>query len=111
MSSNHSLNQMRQEFEDDFLGARAHEEAYTELMEVVGIKPSCVEVRQVGGNHYVSHKIQPWNIIDDWNLDYYLGNVVKYILREKTNKVEDLQKAIHYLEKKIELENAKSTTI
>lgn len=59
--------------------------------------------KQVGGNHYAKHSIQPWAIIDDWGLDYYLGNVIKYVLRDKNDKVEDLQKAIHYLEKKIEL--------
>ncbi len=59
--------------------------------------------KQVGGNHYAKHKIQPWDIIDDWGLDYYLGNVIKYVLRDKYDQVEDLHKAIHYLEKKIEL--------
>lgn len=59
--------------------------------------------KQIGGTHYAKHSIQPWAIIDDWNLDYYLGNVIKYVLRDKNDKVEDLHKAIHYLEKKIEL--------
>ena len=58
---------------------------------------------QVGGDHYKKHKIQPWHIIDEYDLDYYLGNVVKYILRDKGAQVEDLQKAIHYIEKKISL--------
>lgn len=39
-----SLNEMRREFEEDFLGVRAHEEAYNELMDIVGFKPSGVEV-------------------------------------------------------------------
>ena len=59
--------------------------------------------KQVGGKHYAKHIIQPWNIIDEYKLDYYLGNVVKYILRDKDNQIEDLEKAVHYLEKKIEL--------
>jgi len=61
--------------------------------------------KQVGGEHYNKHKIQPWHIIDDHKLDFYEGNAVKYILRKKGNRVEDLQKAIHYLERKIELES------
>ena len=77
----------------------AHEVAYDRAIEVVNSH----QTKQIGGNHYVRHSIQPWDIIDDWVLDYYLGNVIKYILRDKNNKVEDLQKAIHYLEKKIEL--------
>ena len=55
-------------------------------------------MKQVGGNHYVSHKIQPLDIIDEYGLDFYLGNSIKYILRDKNNKVEDIDKAIHYLE-------------
>ena len=58
---------------------------------------------QVGGQHYKKHSIQPWHIIDEYELDFYLGNTIKYVLREKGDKVEDLQKAIHYLERKIEL--------
>ena len=53
---------------------------------------------QVGGNHYVSHTIQPLDIIDEYGLDFYLGNSIKYILRDKDNKREDIDKAIHYLE-------------
>ena len=60
-------------------------------------------LKQIDGNHYSKHKIQPWDIIDEWELDYYLGNVIKYVLRDKDNQVIDLKKAIHYLEKKIEL--------
>ena len=57
--------------------------------------------KQVGGNHYAMHKIQPWDIIDEYQLDYYEGNVIKYTLRRKdpTKRKEDLQKAMHYLEK------------
>ena len=59
--------------------------------------------KQVGGDHYKKHAIQPWHIIDDHELDFYLGNAVKYIIRDKGAQVEDLEKAIHYLERKIEL--------
>jgi len=58
---------------------------------------------QVGGNHYKKKKIQPWHIIDEYQLDFYLGNVLKYILRDKNdNQLEDLKKARHYLDKRIE---------
>ena len=54
---------------------------------------------QVGGQHYKQHKIQPWHIIDEYDLDFYLGNTVKYVLREKGDKIEDLEKAadVHLL--------------
>jgi len=56
--------------------------------------------KQVGGNHYNSHKIQPWDIILDYDLDYWEGNVIKYVCRAKdpTKRKEDLEKAKHYLE-------------
>lgn len=59
--------------------------------------------KQVGGSHYKQHKgLQPWNIIDAYGLNYYEGNILKYLLRDKTNRIEDLQKLIHYAEKELE---------
>lgn len=57
--------------------------------------------KQIGGNHYSSHKIQPWDIILDYDLDFWTGNVVKYCLRQKKDKLEDLKKARHYLDERI----------
>lgn len=59
---------------------------------------------QVGGNHYKRFKIQPWDVIDEYGLDFYRGNVVKYLLRagHKGVKLEDLKKARHYLDRVIE---------
>lgn len=54
--------------------------------------------KQVGGDHYLK-AIQPWDIIRAWDLNYWEGNIVKYILRHQyKNKLEDIEKAIHYLE-------------
>ena len=63
------------------------------------IKPS---EKQVGGSHYKDYPIQPWDIIDCYGLDFYEGNVLKYLLRTKGDRLEDLQKAKHYLDKIIE---------
>ena len=60
--------------------------------------------KQVGGDHYNKSVIQPWHIIDSHSLNFYVGNAIKYILRKKGDRVEDLQKAIHYLERQIEIE-------
>jgi hypothetical protein len=58
--------------------------------------------RQVGGRHYFN-AIQPWDIIRAWDLNYWEGNIVKYALRHKgKGKVEDLEKARHYLDYLIE---------
>lgn len=44
-------------------------------------------------------------VIDAWNLNFNLGNAVKYISRagkkDKTKTVEDLKKAVFYLEYEI----------
>ena len=60
---------------------------------------------QHGGDHYKKKSIQPWDYVAVNNLGFFEGNAIKYITRHKDkNGVEDLKKAIHYLEKLIELE-------
>jgi len=58
---------------------------------------------QVGGKHYLKHKIQPWDIVTEFCLNFWEGNVIKYVLRNKGDRLEDLYKARHYLDKQIEL--------
>jgi hypothetical protein len=60
-----------------------------------------------GGKENVYETIK---VIDNWELDFLLGNVIKYISRagkkDPTKKLEDLKKALFYLERKIKnLEN------
>ena len=60
---------------------------------------SSAKSKQVGGNHYKTLKIQPGVYIRENNLGWYEGNVVKYVSRHKDkNGLEDINKAIHYLE-------------
>ena len=64
---------------------------------------------QVGGDHYSKLAIQPVEYINKNNLTYLQGNVIKYITRYKDkNGLQDLQKAKHYVEMLIELEEGKS---
>ena len=66
--------------------------------------------KQVGGNHY-RKAIQPWDIIEEWQLNFWAGNVLKYLLRYPyKNGVEDLEKAKHYLEYLIKKEKDALTT-
>lgn len=63
--------------------------------------------RQVSGNHY-KLPIEPWDYVIANDLGYLEGNIVKYISRyKKKNGLQDLQKALHYLEKLIEVEQDK----
>ncbi len=60
--------------------------------------------QQVGGAHYATKAIQPWDFIIANNLGYLEGNIVKYVSRWKDKGgVEDLKKARHYLDKLIEV--------
>ena len=55
--------------------------------------------KQVGGDHYKMYAIQPTEFIIANNLGWCEGNAIKYIARWKDkNGVEDIKKAIHYLE-------------
>ena len=60
---------------------------------------SIVTNKQVGGEHYKNMAIQPVDFIVKNNLSFLQGNAIKYICRYKNkNGVEDINKAIHYLE-------------
>jgi len=55
--------------------------------------------KQIGGNHYCKHSIQPFDIIDEYKLNYYEGNALKYLLRHSDkNGKEDLLKCKHYID-------------
>jgi len=60
---------------------------------------------QVGGNHYKDCKIQPVEYIHANQLDYFEGNVIKYVTRHRTKGEgkKDIEKAIHYAELILEL--------
>lgn len=59
--------------------------------------------RQVGGTHYRSD-IQHWDFVVANNLDYFQGQITKYVTRWRNkNGLNDLEKARHFLDKYIEL--------
>tara|TARA_A100001391_G_C5028554_1_gene267724 strand:+ start:852 stop:1181 length:330 start_codon:yes stop_codon:yes gene_type:complete len=52
-----------------------------------------------GGDHYKDFKIQPSQFINQNDLGFAEGNVIKYICRHtKKDKKKDILKAIHYCE-------------
>jgi hypothetical protein len=66
--------------------------------EVKITKPKALD-KQVGSDHYKIMKVQPIEYIEANELGFCLGNVVKYITRHKQKGgLEDIEKAIHYLE-------------
>lgn len=70
-----------------------------------------VDTKQVGGSHYKDKAIQPWaymeaNYTKEEFIGFLRGNAHKYLDRYKDkNGVEDLKKAIHYIEKLTEIED------
>lgn len=60
--------------------------------------------RQVGGDHYKTGGEEHWDRVNRLQLDYFQGQITKYVERwKKKNGVEDLKKARHFLDKYIEL--------
>ena len=58
---------------------------------------------QIGGRHYKDMMIQPIEFISANKLGFCEGNAIKYICRYKDKGgVQDLEKAIHYLQLLIE---------
>lgn len=56
-------------------------------------------------SHYTEGRTyEPRKVIEDWDLDFYLGNALKYISRagRKNDAIEDLQKAKQYIDFEIE---------
>lgn len=72
--------------------------------------------RQVGGDHYLNQGIQPWDAMRAWMTreqfaGFLLGNAIKYLARFNVRApgkggLNDLEKAAHYLDRLIELENS-----
>ena len=56
-----------------------------------------------GPSYYQRGSINVWDFIRDQNLNFHLGNAIKYICRagHKDSKIQDLEKAIHYLENEL----------
>lgn len=56
-------------------------------------------------SHYAEgRRFEPIDVIEDWKLDFHLGNAVKYISRagRKGDAKEDIEKAVWYLNRWLE---------
>ena len=59
---------------------------------------------KINPDYYIGTKIQVSDFIHEFNLNYFQGNIVKYVVRHKQkNGLEDLEKAKWYLDKLIEI--------
>ena len=57
-------------------------------------------------DYYRRGSIEVWSFIRDQELNFHLGNAIKYICRAgyKDSKIKDLEKAIHYLQNELHYE-------
>ena len=67
------------------------------------------EQKQIGGNHYITKSVQPWQAMEAWMSKeqfsgFLRGNAIKYLARcDDKGGLTDLKKARRYLERLIEL--------
>lgn len=63
-----------------------------------------MEKEQVNHPSHYNQGIEPIEVIESWDLNFNLGNVIKYTLRApyKENMVQDLEKAKWYLERELQ---------
>ena len=53
--------------------------------------------KQIGGSHYKTFVIQPYEFISKNDLSFFQGNVIKYVCRyQRKGGIEDLKKIVHY---------------
>ena len=62
-------------------------------------------MNKISPKHYQRGKIEVWDFISAQDLDYFSGNVIKYVCRagHKDDELTDLKKAKAYIDKKIQL--------
>lgn len=66
-------------------------------------------MKEIRPDYYKSGGLEAFDVIDAFGLNFNLGNAFKYIARagKKNSKVEDLRKAVTYLNREIEKEDKK----
>ena len=64
---------------------------------------------EIGPKYYRRGNIQVWDFVRDQELNFHLGNVIKYVCRagHKYDDIDDLEKAIHYLQNEVEFRTSK----
>ena len=79
------------------------------LVPVPQEEPKSARDIQMGGDHYKTKTVQPWDVFDDWpaqqRVGAYRANCVKYALRmdDKDTPLLNAQKLAHYAQKLVEV--------
>jgi len=110
-----ALKQAQESNAAEMLGPQIDEVSATHIPEVV-VEKGWVDShrandRQVGGDHYKSMGVQPWDVVDSWpreqRIGYYRGGALKYIMRmgSKDESPMEVAKGQHYIQKLLEVLN------
>ena len=65
--------------------------------------------KQIGGDHYKNMGVEPWDVVDTWPVEQQIGahrkDALKYLMRmyDKNTPLENAAKALHCIEKLIEV--------
>lgn len=60
-----------------------------------------VRDHNIGESDYSKHKVQVWDIILEYDLNFFDGCIQKYLLRTKNNRRQDYEKIIHIAQERI----------
>ena len=71
--------------------------------DIIELAVTCKGKERVNHPSHYNKGIETIDYIESWNMDFNIGNVIKYVTRagHKDNKLEDLEKAKWYLEREI----------
>lgn len=63
---------------------------------------------QIGGDHYLKLAVQPWDAMQAWMsrdqfVGFLTGCAIQYLARDKDDRMQDIKKARHYLDRLIEV--------
>ena len=93
----------RYQKEDINYGVRCHCNTRTYVLSAITFKQLLAPMADFNPHYYTRGSIEVWDFVRDQDLNYHLGNAIKYICRAghkpSASKADDLKKAIHYLRK------------
>lgn len=82
---------------------------HLEKYDPLKIPPPLTHSTQIGGDHYRSKTIQPWDAMEEWMSPeqfkgFLRGNAIKYLARcDDKGGMEDIKKAGHYIAKMLKV--------
>lgn len=97
---------------EDFKNMNQPSNVKKKMKEVVQLDKDLVDLVHSPAHYTKGRKYEPWEVIIDWELDFFLGTALKYISRAgrkqyagmtmRQSEETDLMKAIEYLKERLE---------